>query len=101
MRPLLLALALVPGCATCAPVRPSPTPTVIVDAGPVPAWDLLDPCGSAWAKLESLGCVPSSAGNWVAACVNARANGLTFSVECIRSARVRGDLSECHVTCSP
>ncbi len=90
------------------PVPPPPDPNT-TDAAPpdrplAPPWDYADPCGSALARLEWIGCEPAvkpETGTWIDACRNARAHAATFGVPCIQVLMFRTAAPACGVTCRP
>lgn len=96
---VLVCLALACDCIP-GPIPPDAGPQTPPD-GSVTPWDSSDPCGSAERRLVEVGCSPRQpdTGTWKEACQNARANGLTFGVACIRGLVDRYGAAACEVSC--
>jgi hypothetical protein len=75
------------GCAGCQ-FSPGPGPNQ-GDGG--------EQCAPAYEHTKALGCPPAdpATGTWTAACMNARANGLTFHVTCFAGATTCDAVEKC------
>jgi hypothetical protein len=95
---LFSALAIVACGCNSSFVPPDAAPQPFGDAA-VPAWNDLDPCGSAVGKLGAFKLTPARS-DFLARCRNGVANGLDFGTECVRTQSTQVELELCGITCT-